>query len=120
MRVLLLSGIIALTVATTIAAAEDARERLTDKIESEAKEFCRSTHGTSGSLSPRAIKTAPGSSSTHPDLIVDYRGISCEGVKNAPLLQGGFCGLTMEGMKCQVKVFKYRKGNYVESKSYLK
>lgn len=120
MRVLLLSGIFALTVATTVAAEENARERLTDKIESEAKKFCLSTHGSSGSLSPRAIKTAPGSSSTHPDLIVDYRGISCAGVENAPLLQGGFCGLTMEGMKCQVKVFKYQTGSYVETKSYLK
>lgn len=111
-----------LTLATTISAS--ARDNpvalLKSQIEDEAKKFCRSVHGTNGSLLPSAIKSAANSNAKHPDMIVNYRGIQCSGVENAPLLQGGFCGLTMDGMKCQVKVFKYRAGKYVEAGSYLK
>jgi len=98
---------------------DTARQALQAQIEAEAREFCRTVHHTSGSLGPSAIKPAAGSSSRHPDLIVRYAGIRCAGVESPAMAQGGYCGLTMEGMKCEAKLFKYRDGRYTEAKSWL-
>lgn len=105
---------------TFVVAGESAQDRLTAMIEAEVQEFCQSVHGTSGSLSREAIQTAPRSGSGPPHILVDHRGFQCAGIENASLLQGGFCGLTMDGMKCLVKVFEYRKSRYVETTSYLR
>jgi hypothetical protein len=61
----------------------------------------------------------PNGEGTPPDLVVSFRGIQCAGVDNAPLKQGGFCGLTRDGMKCHVEVYGYKDGEYTETRSYL-
>ena len=99
-------------------AVEAARDRLVEKIEKTADQFCQAHH-TNGSLHEAAIKVVPGSGADNPNLLVRYYYIQCAGVDKAPMQQGGFCGLTMEGMKCQVEEYAYRNGDYVKVRSYM-
>lgn len=101
-----------------VCAAETARDRLVERIEKTADRFCK-THNTSGSLHEAAIKVVPDSGADNPNLLVRYYYIQCAGVDKAPMQQGGFCGLTMEGMKCQVEEYAYRNGDYVKVRSYM-
>lgn len=94
--------------------ARNARARLEAKILDEAEAFCRKAYGSKAELDAGTITALNGKGSAHPDLAVTYRGFSCAGVKGAALKPGGFCGLTMDGLKCQRKVFSIRDGDYEE------
>lgn len=98
---------------------QEARERLRADILARARDFCRSVHDAEGSLRPGAITDEEKPGGGAPDLVVSYRGIECAGIEDAPLKLGGFCGLTMDGMKCHVEVYSFKNGDYVEARSYL-
>lgn len=100
-----------------VAAGDDsAMDRLVAEMEKTADDFC-SSHNTSGSLHEAAV--VPVSDSDKPNLLVRYYYIVCDGVDKAPMKQGGFCGLTTEGIKCKVEEYEYRDGEYRLVKSSM-
>lgn len=93
---------------------EAARAELHARLEREITDFCRTVHKSVPSVAVSTIETASAGSSGYPDLVFKYKNVGCEGVETAALQQGGYCGLSMDGMVCAVKTFAYTDGRYEE------
>lgn len=93
---------------------EAAKAELHARLEREFTDFCKTVHKSVPTVAVSTSEIASSGSSGYPDLVFKYKNVGCEGVENAALQQGGYCGLSMDGMVCAVKTFAYTDGRYEE------
>ena len=101
-------------VSSSFASPASAKAELHSRLEGKIADFCKNVHNSVPSIPVSTIVTTAGGAGDYPNLLFKYKYIGCKGVDKPALKQGGFCGLTMNGMVCAVKTFSYRDGNYVE------